>query len=320
MENQQPLFSVIVPIYKVENFIDRCIKSILEQSFNDFELLLIDDGSPDKSGEICDWYARKDKRIYVTHATNGGVSKARNIGIKQSKGRYLLFVDADDTLYDDTTLEYLAKNVLNIKADIYQFIIANKLNDAISYSTSLKNVQLFNMYNYKHIKLARGNAVSYVFDNYIIQKYNIIFPEGVRISEDQAFTYSVLTYCNNIAIFPRPCYIYHLGENINNSNSRRNDFEDVKHHLNATAHILNHLNRCNKNHRFINERIAMMILYLANLFQSLSGKEIKSFNTLFKQNIPFHWGYILNNKWLFVIAAYIDLRLETWLYRVYRKL
>ena len=95
------LISVIVPVYNVELFLPKCIESILSQTYNEFELLLIDDGSTDKSGELCDNYAQQDNRIKVVHKNNGGVSSARNKGIQLSQGRYICFVDADDWLEPD---------------------------------------------------------------------------------------------------------------------------------------------------------------------------------------------------------------------------
>ena len=85
-----PKVSVIVPLYKAEKYIHRCVDSILAQTFTDWELLLIDDGSPDRSGEICDEYARKDKRIRVFYKKNGGVSSARNLGLDNVRGEYVL--------------------------------------------------------------------------------------------------------------------------------------------------------------------------------------------------------------------------------------
>lgn len=89
-------YSVIVPVYNVEKVLSRCIESILSQTFSNFELILIDDGSTDKSGEICDEYKKKDERIKVVHQKNQGVSKARNVGLDISKGKYIVFVDSDD--------------------------------------------------------------------------------------------------------------------------------------------------------------------------------------------------------------------------------
>lgn len=88
--------SVIVPVYKVENVLHYCIDSILNQTYKNFELILVDDGSPDNSGKICDKYAQKDNRIKVIHKENGGVSSARNCGIDAAKGKYICFVDSDD--------------------------------------------------------------------------------------------------------------------------------------------------------------------------------------------------------------------------------
>ena len=91
-----PKISVIVPVYKAETFLHQCIDSILAQTFQNFEVLLINDGSPDRSGEICDEYAKKDSRIRVFHKENGGVTSARKYGIEQSCGEWIMFIDSDD--------------------------------------------------------------------------------------------------------------------------------------------------------------------------------------------------------------------------------
>ena len=100
-----PKISVIVPVYKVEQYLHRCIDSILSQSFTDFELLLIDDGSPDNCGKICDEYTQKDSRVRVFHKPNGGVSSARNLGLDNAKGKWIAFIDSDDFVEK----EYLEK-------------------------------------------------------------------------------------------------------------------------------------------------------------------------------------------------------------------
>lgn len=100
-QNSSPKISVIVPVYKVEKYLRACIDSILAQTFTDFELILIDDGSPDNCGAICDEYAEKDARIRVFHKENGGVSSARNLGIERSRGEWIAFVDSDDWVESD---------------------------------------------------------------------------------------------------------------------------------------------------------------------------------------------------------------------------
>ena len=110
-----PLVSVIVPVYKVENVSHYCIDSILNQTFMDFELILIDDGSPDNSGKICDEYAKIDSRVKVVHKENEGVSAARNAGLELAKGKYICFVDSDDYIQRD----YLERLILAKKSRKY---------------------------------------------------------------------------------------------------------------------------------------------------------------------------------------------------------
>ena len=102
---QVPKVSVIVPVYKVEAYLHRCVDSVLNQSFSDFELILVDDGSPDNCGAICDEYAQKDSRVHVIHKTNGGLSDARNAGIDwafaNSDSQWLTFIDSDDWVHRD---------------------------------------------------------------------------------------------------------------------------------------------------------------------------------------------------------------------------
>ena len=90
------IISIVVPVYKVEKLLERCVKSLIDQSLEDIEIILVDDGSPDKSGDICDKLKQQDSRICVIHKSNGGLSSARNAGIQVAKGKYISFVDSDD--------------------------------------------------------------------------------------------------------------------------------------------------------------------------------------------------------------------------------
>lgn len=106
IQDKKPLVSVIVPVYGVEAYLEKCVRSILTQDMDDFELILVDDGSPDACGEICDRFAEQDKRVQTIHKENGGLSDARNAGIDAAKGEYLSFIDADDFV-EPTYLSYL---------------------------------------------------------------------------------------------------------------------------------------------------------------------------------------------------------------------
>lgn len=107
-KNLSPLISVIVPIYKVEDYLNECVESIINQTYNNIEIILVDDGSPDNCPRICDEWARRDSRIRVIHKKNGGLSSARNVGVENAKGEYISFIDSDDTILPEF-LEQLYK-------------------------------------------------------------------------------------------------------------------------------------------------------------------------------------------------------------------
>ncbi len=115
--SKKPLISIIVPIYNVEDCVKKCVDSILAQSYKNIEIILVDDGSEDRSGVICDNYAKKDKRVKAIHKKNGGLSSARNAGIEEMNGEYVNFVDGDDALRVNC-LENLYKDIIREKADI----------------------------------------------------------------------------------------------------------------------------------------------------------------------------------------------------------
>ena len=114
-------FSVIVPVYKTEKYLNQCVESVLKQNFLDFELILIDDGSPDRCGQICDEYQKKDTRIKVLHKGNGGLSDARNTGIRAAAGKYLLFLDSDDFWSDNQFLKKLKTEIEHQNCDVMNF-------------------------------------------------------------------------------------------------------------------------------------------------------------------------------------------------------
>lgn len=120
---KNPLISIIVPVYNIETYLPRCIESVLQQTYTNLELILVDDGSKDKSGEICDEYQRKDNRVQVIHKENGGSSSARNVGIRAAKGQYLGFVDSDDyvekNMYETMVrgIERTGCNIIQVSRD-----------------------------------------------------------------------------------------------------------------------------------------------------------------------------------------------------------
>lgn len=109
MNNVVPLFSIVIPVYKVEKYLDKCVSSVISQNFKDIEIILVDDGSPDRCPQICDDLSKKDDRIKVIHKPNGGLSDARNVGINESSGDYILFLDSDDFWEGDNCLDNLVQ-------------------------------------------------------------------------------------------------------------------------------------------------------------------------------------------------------------------
>lgn len=203
-----PRLSVIVPVYKVEPYIHQCIDSILNQTFNDFELILVDDGSPDKCGEICDEYAKQDSRIKVIHKENGGLSDARNFGIDVAKGDYITFVDSDDdidkNMYQDMIC-FLEKNELDIICCDTYLVRGNKKKFRPRYD----NNKIFNQ-NEAIIEILNGNldnaAWNKIYKRYLFK--NIRYPKG-RIYEDVATTYKLVYLANKVGYLKKPYYYYY---------------------------------------------------------------------------------------------------------------
>lgn len=207
-------FSIIVPVYKVEKYISNCIESILTQSYKNFELILINDGSPDKCGEICDKYADKDKRIKVIHKKNGGVSSARNIGIQNANGEYIWFVDSDDWIEENALLILFEK----IKYNNPDLIIFNskmiKKNNVIINKFNVDNYELINMntnefFNKYYFKYNIGFELwNKLYKKDIITENNIYFSDEETIGEDLLFNLYYYEHINNYLYIKDILYNY----------------------------------------------------------------------------------------------------------------
>ena len=211
-----PLISVIVPVYKVEPYIRRCIDSILSQSFTDFELILVDDGSPDNCPAICDEYVLKDNRVHVIHQKNGGLSAARNTGVDwvfaNSNSQWIGFVDSDDWIHSQY-LEMLSAAVIENNAEA----------SACLYSFENECIQ--------KPKIEKANCKSYVFEDFFCLRQNGLntiiacgklykkelfinkkYPVG-KINEDLFITPRVLYECNQIVVLDVVLYYYFQSDN-----------------------------------------------------------------------------------------------------------
>lgn len=210
-----PKFSLIVPVYNVEKYLHRCLDSILAQTFTNFELLLVDDGSKDLSGKICDEYAAKDKRIQVFHKENGGVSSARNVGISNARGAYISFIDSDDWV-EKTYLEEIISNIGD--ADImffsFRWMYEDGCSNIVSYGDKvvhgkdeIEKCILFLKHNDSGLNLF-GYTWNKVFKAEIIKKNDIKFIENLSVSEDEIFTLAFCINANCLRIMPALVYNY----------------------------------------------------------------------------------------------------------------
>ena len=208
-----PIIRIIVPIYNVGKYLPKCIVSILNQTFKNFELILVNDGSTDNSGVVCDDYARKDTRIKVIHKSNGGVSSARNAGLYVAKGEYIGFVDPDDYI-DKNMYEKLYRLCIDNNSDIAICRFNREINGKIQNKESTEEIiELNNMEAMN--ELFKGNLYRFSLCNKLFSKKcfnDVLFPEE-RIHEDLSTTYKLFANSKK-AVYINYCgYIYVRREN-----------------------------------------------------------------------------------------------------------
>lgn len=205
-----PSISVIVPVYKVEPYLRRCVESILTQTFNDFELILVDDGSPDNCGAICDEYAQQDPRVHVIHQQNGGLSAARNAGIDwaftHSSSQWLTFVDSDDWIHPETLgLLHHAAVMKNVNVSVCDFCRLTKpMGPEISASD--RTAVLMSPEDFWCKKYVTATiACCKLYRKEAFQ--GIRYPVG-KLHEDEFTTYKLLFAEKQIAVMSAPLYCY----------------------------------------------------------------------------------------------------------------
>ncbi|MBO5850765.1 MAG: glycosyltransferase [Clostridia bacterium] len=202
------LVSIIVPIYNVQKYLPHCIESVLNQTYKNFELILVDDGSPDRSGDICDYYAKKDSRIVVVHKENGGASTARNAGLYVAKGKYVNFIDGDDWISKDA-IETFVKIIEKESVDL----VVGTLEDRyLRVSSKPFKDELIDFYSNEQdvskIIPKLTPPVNKLYLKSIIDSQNIKFLADVKYGEDILFVYEYLKYCKRIFTISKVTYFY----------------------------------------------------------------------------------------------------------------
>ena len=218
--------SIIVPIYKVkEKYLRRCVESLKSQTFQDIEIILVDGGSPDCSGKICDEYAREDTRIFVFHYENQGVSVARNKGIEHANGRYIMFVDADDWVEENLCEKIICeaeKQMAEVLVFAYdeigtdwkrEFPIVEKNGKIVLDKVTRLELQLRILrYTKKFLSINLCTPWGKLYRREFIQKNKIFFKQGLKRGEDMLFNLAVLEYAKNISFYSFIGYHYRINE------------------------------------------------------------------------------------------------------------
>lgn len=296
------MISVIIPIYNVERYLERCLQSVINQTFKDIEIILVDDGSPDKCPHICDKYAEKDNRIKVIHKQNGGLSSARNAGLNHAKGEYVTFIDSDDFVHPNM-IERLYRETKTVKYDIVY--------GAVYYGWSEENGNPPIWYQFDEIKSGKGieealadlTATEWncqksnyrnmavwcsIFKRDIIDTHHITFKsEREILSEDYVFDYDLYPHVSVIRYISEPLYYY-----CSNGSSLSNTFKPDK--IECIDRMYNYLlsSSMAQNSTNIRQRLTKLYLYYSGnhqrqiLLSDLSLREKKTLSKMiYKKNI-----------------------------------
>ena len=202
----KPTISVIVPVYNAEKYLNDCIESIIDQTFTNWELILVNDGSSDSSGNICTEYTQKDKRISVIHKNNGGVSTARNVGLDAAIGKYTVFIDSDDEVepeYFQTLLiegekgaDLVIQGIISERSGERKLVLFSKEADIDESSPVDFSI------------LKQRGVYCKLYKTEIIKANNLCFPTNVHMGEDAIFTTKYLLYCKKISVQSLAHYVY----------------------------------------------------------------------------------------------------------------
>lgn len=216
-----PRISVIIPVYNSKEYLEQCLESVINQSYGDFEIIIIDDGSSDGSSDICDYYASADQRVRCLHVENAGVSSARNRGLSLAKGEYVTFVDSDDYISYDFFATAMSLMETEDELDFVQFSIDRFHSKKVYFTETSEDIQM------KSEDFARtvrfwGSVCASIMRTGIIRDSGVSFDTSLKLGEDQAFLYEYLTHCRQCAKSSEIVYHYRTNyESATNNPSAR---------------------------------------------------------------------------------------------------
>jgi glycosyltransferase involved in cell wall biosynthesis len=278
--------SVIVPVYNSETFLLKCIDSILEQTHHNIELILVNDGSTDNSGEICNNYAEKDARVRVIHQENMGVSAARNTGICHATGDYLQFVDSDDFIDKNMTeilVNAIEKNSAAVAICGYKRIDSSTgvcIQNCYSSKTGFYSFkELLNIFDYLYLKWLINSPCNKIYRTQIIRDNYIFYRKGIELGEDLLFNLDVIQKSTSFEIIPECPYNYVKNNNGTLTSKGRKNLYEIQKMLFENIISLyedreSYKYQINNLEKFYSKRILDIVLHVAN---SYSIKEVKSY-------------------------------------------
>ncbi len=245
-------FSVIIPIYKVEKYLPECVESVLKQTYTDFEVILVDDGSPDSCPQICDDYASKDSRVKVIHKPNGGQADARNVGLENALGDYVCYVDSDDYLTDNNVLQLLAD-----KTESNPDIVHYKFKEWFEYDGHIAECRFDYIVPTEGRSLAEiycdlidkdayyNSAWSKIIRRNLLIDNNIRFEKGI-VGEDNEWFYHVVMVAKSLILVDEPLYVYRRRPGSITTTASRKNLLDQLHVLEKWEKILNNIPNDNR--------------------------------------------------------------------------
>lgn len=229
-----PYFSIIVPVYNVEKYLPHCLKSIVRQTYKDFEIILVDDGATDMSGKICEQFAKDDERVKVIHKKNGGSSSARNAGIKKAVGKYIIFMDSDDYWSNSLMLEQIASH-LGEKEELAIWKYSRCEENALLYDDRKEaKVEEFSLLDDYKMLIGKGILFASAWYEAIPRvwflRHNLFFEEGV-LAEDIEWFGRLLECTTNIKYFKLPFYTYRNRRGSISNSITKKKVLDIEEHL-----------------------------------------------------------------------------------------
>lgn len=248
-----PLFlSYIIPVFNCLSFLRDCIDSITSQNLDSYEIIMVDDGSTDGSGEFCDSVQEANKHVRVIHKQNGGAASARNVGIKAAQGRFLFFIDGDDTIAPDCMEQLMpllkSENCLPVFGMAFDYWSSGVLQ-----RSDYRSVAFEGQYEIKELaeKLPAffddnvlSSACNKVFASSVIREHHLCFPEGVTLYEDLSFVLSYLMHVGSVFCLPRPLYHYRNEINDDHFPTRVAELDKLRQNLAGLNRVLLDFGTC----------------------------------------------------------------------------